>query len=305
MRRMGLIVCALVTGGALVTYEGVASAAETPHGARWFVDVSGGTDAGCETERTHFEHEVGLACAAMGTCQVVDEPQNAELRATLLCTSPASPWRLELRTVEGTLVSSSELEGAREDRLREAAMEIARDQAPERTLAAASLRDTLGEGDKVTRPWTPPKFSLAFGAAGALGGIERTSAGAHAVLGMEAARHAHFTLGLTGLMGGSGSESARHLRAGLGVAFGAPFSDSIVGVLFEGGVAVLSSYQTETGVRSATAQTLGGAYGQGGVVFAIPLRGIRPYIAFNGGLYAQPRATPFGSADAGLAFPLF
>lgn len=303
MRRIRLIVCASI--GALVTYGGIASAADAPHGARWYVDVSGQSDAGCVTERAHFEHEVGLACAAMGTCHVVDEPSHAELRATIVCTSPASPWRLELRTVEGTLVSSSELEGAREDRLREAAMEIARDQAPERTLAAASLRDTLGEGDKVQKPWTPPKMSLAFGAAGAVGGIERASGGARALLGVEAARHAHFTFGVTGLVGGTGSESARHFRSGIGVAFGAPFSDSIVGVTFEGGVALLQSYQTQTGVRSTTAKTLGGAYGQGGVVFEYPRRDIRPYIAINAGLYAQPRATPYASVDAGLAFPLF
>jgi hypothetical protein len=305
MRWFGLIECAVI--GALVMYGGDAIAADRAPGARWVIDVSGQRDAGCTStnELTSFEHEVALACAAMGTCQVVDDARNAELRATLICSSREEPWRLELRTVEGTLVSSTELEGAREDRLREAAMEIARDQAPERTLAAASLRNTLGEGDKVKKPWKPPSMSLAFGAAGAVGGIERTSGGARALLGVEAAHNAHFTLGMTALLGGSGTEAARHLRTGLGVAFGAPFSTSLIGVVFEGGIALMQSYQTETGVRSGKAETLGGAYGQGGVVFALPLREIRPYVAFIGGVYAEPRATPYASADAGLAFPLF
>lgn len=303
MRRSGLIVCAVL--GALVMYEGDAGAADQTHGARWFVEVSGREDAGCTTERATFEREVGLACAAMGTCQVVEDARHAELRAALLCPSRDEPWRLELRTVEGTLVSSTELAGAPDDRLREAAMEVARDQAPERTLAAASLRDTLGEGDKLKKPWKPPSMSLAFGGAGALGGPERTSGGARALLGVQAAHNAHFTLGMTGLMGGSGADSARHLRTGLGFAFGAPFTGSIIGVVVEGGVAVLQSYQTETGVRSISAQTLAGAYGQGGFVFALPLREIRPYFACSGGLYAEPRATVYASADAGLAFPLF
>src|SRR5688500_9941438 len=303
MRRMGLIVCAAI--GALAAFEDVAHAADSSHGARWVVDVNGNRDGGCTTERSAFEHEVGLACAATGTCHVVDDAQQAELRATLSCPSRNEPWTLELRTVEGTLVSSTELSGARDDRLREAAMEIARDQAPERTLAAASLRDTLGEGDKIKKPWKPPSMSLAFGAAGALGGIERTSGGARALLGIEAARNAHFTFGMTGLMGGSGAESARHLRTGLGFAFGAPFTGSILGVVVEGGIAVLQSYQTETGVRSVNAQTLAGPYGQGGFVFALPIREIRPYFAFIGGVYAEPRATAYAAADAGLAFPLF
>jgi hypothetical protein len=303
MRWSGLIACAVL--GALVTRGNDANAADPAHGARWYVDVSGRDDGGCTAERATFEREIRLACGAMGTCHVVDDARNAELRATLVCPSRVEPWRLELRTVEGMLVSSTELAGATDDRLREAAMEVARDQAPERTLAAASLRDTLGEGDKLKKPWTPPSMSLAFGGAGAVGGVERLSGGARALLGVEAARNAHFTLGMTALMGGSGSESARHLRSGLGFAFGAPFSGSILGVVVEGGVAVLQSYRTETGVRSVNAQTLAGAYGQGGFVFALPLREIRPYFAFIGGMYAEPRATPYAAADAGLAFPLF
>lgn len=304
MRWSGLIGRAAIGALATFGFVGNASAGGATHGARWFVEVSGDRDAGCTSESA-LSHEVGLACAAMGTCHVVADPRSAELRATLICRSGDAPWRLELHTVEGAHVSSMELVGERDDRVREAAMEIARDQAPERSLAAESLRNTLGEGDKVQKPWKPPSMSLAFGAAGALGGIERTSGGARALLGVEAARHAHFTLGVTGLMGGSGSESARHLRTGLGVAFGAPFSDSIFGVVVEGGVAVLQSYQTETGVRSTTAQTLGGAYGQGGFVLALPLREIRPYVALAAGAYAEPRATAYGSLDAGLAFPLF
>lgn len=304
MRWSGLIVCAAI--GALVTFGfvGDAIAADAAHGARWFVEVSGDREAGCTTG-VALQHEVVLACAAMGTCHVVDDPREAELRATLICRSGDAPWRLELHTVEGTHVSSTELAGARDDRLREAAMEIARDQAPERALAAESLRDTLGEGDKVMRPWKLPKMSLAIGAAGSAGGIDGTSGGGRALFGFQLARRANLTVGTTALMGGSGSESARHLRSGFGLAIGAPFDDSIIGVVVEGGLAVLNSYQTKTGVRTMHAETLLGGYGQGGVVLAIPQRFVRPYVAFMGGVYTEPRATVFATADAGVAFSLF
>lgn len=304
MRWSGLIGCAVA--GALATYVGDANAADHAplHGVKWIVDVSGERDGGCTTERASFGHEVGLACAAMGTCQVVDDPGRAELRATLLCPS-RDQWTLELRTVEGALVSTTDLVGARDDRLREAAMEVARDQAPERTLAAASLRDTLGEGDKIAKPWKPPPLSLAIAGVGSVGGVERTSAGARALVGIGMVSNARFTVGATGLMGGSGANASRHFRGGLGFAFGAPFEASFVGALLEGGVDVSQSYETNTGLRTLTANTHGGAYGQGSFVVAIPLRSIRPYIAFTGGAYSEPRATFYGSADAGLAVPIF
>jgi hypothetical protein len=303
MRRSGLIVCAAI--GALATYGRDASAADHAHGARWIVGATGSVEAGCVSEREAFEHEVGLACAAMGTCQIVADAGAAELRAMLVCPSRDEPWRLELRTVEGRLVSSTELAGDRDDRLREAAMEVARDQAPERTLAAESLRNTLGEGDKIKKPWKPPPMSLAFGGAGSAASKSGLSGGARAVLGVQIANGAHATLGLTGLMGGRGAEAIRHLRSGVGLAFGAPFDGSIFGFVLEGGVAMLHSYQTETGQRSTKAETITGAYGQGGLVLALPIREIRPYVAVVAGLYAEPRATPFASADAGFAFPLF
>ena len=66
MRRSGLIVCALVGAGTLVTYERAASAAEHAHGARWVVDVRGERDGGCMTERAAFEHEVEAGCKSDG-----------------------------------------------------------------------------------------------------------------------------------------------------------------------------------------------------------------------------------------------
>lgn len=301
MRRSGLIVCAVF--GALVAFGREAKAADHAHGARWVVDVRADRDAACASERASFEREVGLACAAMGTCQVVDDAKNAELRATLVCTSQDA-WRLELHTVEGMLVSSTDLDGPREDRLREAAMEVARDQAPERTLAAASLRNTLGEGDKVKKPWKMPKMVFAFAGTGSAGGIERYAGGVRGLFGLQIAKSAHVTLGMAGLMGGRDSEAARHFRTGLGMSLGAPFDGSIVGLVFEGGLAIQETYETDTGMRSTKPVGKSGAYGQAGFVLALPFREVRPYAAIVGGAQSELKSVVYASADIGIAFPL-
>lgn len=301
MRRMGLIGCAVI--GALVVTADAAHAAEGDRGARWFVDSMGG----CTNDRGAFEREVTLACAAVGTCHVVGDPRAAELRATLRCFGRDEPWTLELRTVEGTLVSTTDLAGAPSDRMREAAIEIARDQAPERTLAAASLQNTLGDGDRVSpKKWRMPTVSLAVGAAGGLGTPEGFSGGGRGLLAIAVASGAHLTLGMTGLMGGSAGNQARHFRGGVGVAFGAPFDGSVFGIMLEGGLDVGQSYLLpNVGYRSNSAQTRLGPYGQGAIVLAVPLRGVRPYLALAGGAYSAPTTTPYATADIGLAFPLF
>lgn len=282
-----------------------AQAAERDRGAKWLVEVDG---PACATERATLEREVTLACEAVGgTCHVVDSARDAELRATLHCAHADEPWIIELRTVEGVLVSKTDLGGAPADRMREAAMEVARDQAPERLLAADSLRDTLSDSDRATNSgWKMPHTSLALGATGAMGGIESTSGGLRALAGMFVGAGTHATLGVTGLMGGSGRSSARHLRTGLGISWGAPFDGSVLGCAVEGGVDVGQSYQTGfSGVTSTEAKTRAGAYGQGTLFLQIPLRGIRPYAATTLAVIASQRVWGVASADVGVAFPLF
>lgn len=283
-----------------------AAGAERDGGARWIVDVEG---RACAAERSALEREVTLACEAVGgTCQVVASPRDAELTATVHCARHDEPWVLELRTVEGMLVSRTALEGAAADRMREAAMEVARDQAPERLLAADSLRDTLTDGDRGSSAggFKLPRTSLALGATAAAGGIEGTSGGVHALAGMFLGAGTHATLGVTGLMGGSGRSSARHVRTGLGLSWGAPFDGSIAGCAIEGGVDVGQTYQTAfTGITSVEATTRAGAYGQGTVFLQIPLRGLRPYAAATAGVIASQRVWAVASADLGVAFPLF
>jgi len=306
---MGLLVCAAiaVAGASIATERDACAAdAERPrdHGARWVVEVRGPADASCMTERATFEREITLACAAVGTCHLVDDRRDAELFAILRCEGRAEPWTLEVRTVEGSLVSSMELTGANEDRLREAAIEVARDQAPERTLAAASLRDTLGDGERARKNWKAPTMAFALGGLAMAGGPEQFSGGGRGTLGLKVANSTHLTLGLAGVAGGSGPLQARHGRGGLGLAFGAPFDGSIFGMMLEGGVDVSQSYDTGMGYRTATPQTRAGAYGMGSVFVALPLFAVHPYLAFDAGAFSQPKTTIFAAAELGIAFPL-
>src|SRR4051794_29266529 len=101
--------------------------------ARWYVETNG---AGCEGERTAFEREIRLACDAVGSsCTVVATPAEADLRAVLDCSEAGASdaWSLVTRMSGGTMLSTVELSGARSDRLREAAVEVARDPTPLRS----------------------------------------------------------------------------------------------------------------------------------------------------------------------------
>ena len=90
--------------------------------ARWYVELIG---ARCPSHRQDFEHEIALACGAVGgTCRSVSTPGEAEFRAILDCSGSAESWTLETRTVEGTLIDRIDLAGAPADRLREAAVEV-------------------------------------------------------------------------------------------------------------------------------------------------------------------------------------
>lgn len=299
-------VIAVAIAIAATTSSRDARAVDRDRGAKWLVEVDG---PGCASERATFEREVTLACDAVdGTCHVVQSPRDAELRATLHCPAADQPWSLELRTVEGVLVSRTELAGTPSDRLREAAIEVARDQAPERLLAADSLRDTLSDGDRgAGSGFEMPPTSIAASATGALGGIESTSGGLRGLAGLSVGSGTNLTLGFTGLMGGSGLTAARHVRTGLGLAWGAPFDRSIVGAAVEGGVDVGQSYQIApvTGVTSTEPKTRTGVYGQGTVFLQIPFRVVRPYVGVTVAAIASQTVWAVASADLGLAISVF
>lgn len=282
------------------------------HGAKWVIEVDG---AACRDHKAIFEREIALACEAMGTCRVVPR-SDAELEAVLHCDDDAgargssSTWRLQTRTVEGTNLMSLDLSGSTPgDRMREAAIEIARDAAPERTLAAESLRNTFTDADKlkITPPSPPPKLVVSL--SGLTSAREREAAGfgarASAGYRVHPAMHLMFSvLGSGG--GGTGIGAFRRVRSGVGAAFGAPYSDHWVGVAFDTGIDGTEHYATRYTATdlTMTARTEMAAYLQQTITVQAPLKYVRPYLAGSIALLSTaPIVT--ASADLGISVPIF
>lgn len=281
------------------------------HGAKWVIEVEG---AACRDHKAIFEREIALACEAMGTCRVVPR-SDAELEAVLHCADGSangsgSAWRLQTRTVEGTNLMSLDLIGSTPgDRMREAAIEIARDAAPERTLAAESLRNTFTDADKlkIKPPSPPPKLVVSL--SGLTSAREREAAGfgarASAGYHIHPAMHLMFSvLGSGG--GGTGVGAFRRVRSGVGAAFGAPYADHWVGVAFDTGIDGTEHYATRYTATdlTMTARTEMAAYLQQTITVQAPLKYVRPYLAGSIALLSTaPIVT--ASADLGISVPIF
>jgi hypothetical protein len=285
--------------------EAADARAEPGQGARWVVEVDG---SACVKQRAGFERELMLACEAMATCHVTSR-RDAELEATLRCLDDGS-WWLETRTVEGTTLTSVALSGATpEDRLREAAVEIARDVAPERALAAETLRHTLvPDGDYVPRPKaaTTPKLAVLVGGIANASRGEATTAGARAGLGYRVTTRSHLTWSIAGALGGGPTlEQLRRLRTGVGLGWGAPFTAVPIGVAVEAGIAATQRYVVvdhgaDTVYQALTSTT---GYAQASLFAQVPLRSVRPYAAGTMALLTDGLITAGG--EVGMTFPLF
>ena len=277
-------------------------------GATWAVDLVGES---CQSERAAFEREITLACDAVGsTCRVAPSVKDAELRAVLDC-SNESGWSLETRTSTGTLIDRVDLGGPNDDRLREAAVEIARDAAPERALAVEALRSSLPNEAPAAQVPHRDRFALALGAratGSSAGGP--AAGGAHVVLAYALGRVTHATLGVAGEAGGSEQHASRAVRGGVGLAFGAPFDTmSVFGLGLELGVGAMERYEA-VGVAADGNPQLGivskvAAHAQTSLMVQWPRDGIRPYASLVGALTTDGDARFFGSGEAGVVFPLF
>jgi hypothetical protein len=297
MRTLGRIVGLGIAAVALVA----PARARAGSGAAWWVEAAGA----CEGQRGALAHELLLACEAFGgTCHVARTRDEAELVARLECESNDAPWTLETRTVQGTFLGRLDLDGAREDRLREAAVEVARDVAPERTLVAAALRDTLPDADADAAPKPKPanaSVTMAVGARGSMPIEGSATGGGGAVLGLGVTGKVHVTVSIAGELGGTGYDATRTVQGGAGFAVGAPFDRaSIVGARFELGMRSRESYTlTNSGAASVDTQTL--LYPLAGVYVQWPGSWIRPY-AGQTFLVGAPFTL---SAELGVSVDLF
>jgi hypothetical protein len=278
--------------------------ADAGSGAAWWVDAG----EACGGRRTALSREIMLACEAVGsTCHVATTRAQAELVALLDCASEDGPWTLETRTVEGVLLGRVALEGVGDDRLREAAVEIARDQAPELTLVAEALRDTMpasaAEHPPTTPPYPGPLLVFALAPRGSLMGKGVPTAGGSAMLGVElsGALFGTATFALEG--GGTGIQQVRVGQGGLGLSYGAPFSKtSYLGTRFELGARGRQTYTgatTNYNLLKATDSYDG--YGAATVCAQYPGAWIRPFAGLSL-VVGDPFA---GSAEVGVVVDLF
>jgi hypothetical protein len=278
--------------------------ADRAHAAEWIIDVEGD---GCDAHRATFEREVALACGAVGTCRLAPTLQNAELRATLVCKDPGDPSLLKTATVEGADLGSVELAGAPQDRVREAAVEIARDAAPERTLATQTLRNSLATADRPAPlvPVTPsPRFSIGMGATGAVE-YARATAGARLLGALRVSSTAYTTLSVAGALGGTEESAVRRLRGGPGIGLGAPFIPTkVVGIMAEIGADVMQSYPDSWGSKVLSPQTRTAGYGQTTVFLQVPNNKFRPYGALSMTLFTVQPIIAAG-LELGLTLPVF
>jgi hypothetical protein len=276
-------------------------------GAKWLVATKG---EGCASRRHALEEEIALACTAIGgSCRLVDKDGDAELVALLDCTG--SRWQLVTRTVEGARLSQTDLEGDEPDRVRQAAMEVARDAAPEHVLAARALENTL-QKDHVAAPPTADtaRFGVALGGRVFRGAMEDTGYGGRFLGGYRISSAFAITLGAAAEVGGSGVTSFRLFRGGPGAVIGAPFGGGTeggalrhFGIAVEAGWAMQQSYVPVTRFDEILRPlTRNRAYGQATLFAQTNLRGLRGFAGLTVMLLDQGGADAAGAFDIGAAF---
>lgn len=282
----------VVVAGAFVLLFAREASADGTATARWYVETSGPS---CEAQRSAFEREIQLACDAVGrSCAVVTTPTAASLRAVLECSGTNDAWTLVTRTAGGTVLATLDLSGPNDDRLREAAVEVARDATPERSLAIETLRFSIsGEQPQPPVSRTPQTLGLAVGGAVSSGTNAKLPAmvGARLLGGLEVARSMRATLGLAAEAGGTGLGAARAVRGGVGLALGAPFDpEAPLGFAVEGGLSAISAYPPPVMSDSRTLPpvTSAGVYGQGTLIIQWPARLLRPFAALSAGVVSEP-----------------
>lgn len=283
-------------------------AREASASAQWYVETIG---AACQDERAAFEREITLACNAVGgTCGVATSPAKAELRAVIDCSGLPTDdsWTLITRTIEGRVLGTLDLSGPQGDRLREAAVEVARDVAPEQALATDTLRFSLTKEEPVRPANQAERFALAVGGriTSQSEHVQPPSGGLHLLGGLALAKSVRATLGVIGDAGGSGSDAMRAIRGGPGIAFGAPFDAAApMGFAVEGGAAATTTYGAPL-VSSArlSTRTVTAAYCQGTVTAQWPRDGVRPYAALSAAALSDGLHI-VASGELGLAVALF
>ncbi len=283
-----------------------ATARAAPAATSWLVTTKGPT---CERRAHALAEEVRFACAAIGgSCRVVDEARDAELSATLDCTGPT--WRLVTHTSEGARLGEIELEGEETDRLRQAAMEVARDAAPDHVLAARALENTLQKDRVAVPPPAHERFGIALAGRLFRGHPGATGVGARMLVGVRLGPVFAVTLGGAAEMGGgNAAEGYRFGRGGAGVVVGAPFGGGTHGgALRYLGLGVEAGWSLHQRLTRTTAQPVytpslsDAPYAQATLFAQTSLRGLRAFAGITAILVDQGGSNAAGALDVGATF---
>ncbi len=294
----------IAAGLTLVTAHASAAPART----HWVVESEG---KGCDAERESFEWELALACGAIGSCEISRTRREADHRATVVCDGHEAA-RVRTATSSGIVLTTVELGGDDNDRVRRAAIDIAHDPPlSEEQVITQTLRE-LSEHEVDSRSPEPvaKKSSFAFGGGGvAMVAPEEDLSGGGRLFAAFALRQSlHLTLGVLGAAGGSGRSSVRHLRMGGGVGVGAPFvASSVVGFGAELGAALRQAYEQTSSTRRLEilqAESRAAIFGSTSIFFQVPNLAVRPYGALSLSAFAAMPVLA-GGVELGLMVPVF
>jgi hypothetical protein len=284
----------------------------------WSVEVEAaeGSEPICNRER--LVREVELACDALGKTCVVAE-QNATRHAILRC---ARAWLIEARDVAGALLWTMPIDGEG-DRIRQAAMWIARDSSEARLAAALpehAIQDDATPARAPEMPPVPPPAPAAvatsspalqrpggvFAAAraGLAGAAFRPTFGgriaaALALLSPDLALDV--SLAAAGTLAGSTTDAYTSARIGGGVAYGAPWATARWGVSVEGGAVALIDESAQGPWLSANRSAVS-PYGELAVTTQwYAASAVRPFVTLSGSYQQAPSLGGLPSAT----FPSF
>jgi hypothetical protein len=256
-----------------------------------------------------FARHVELACDAMGgECEVATSEGVATERASLSCDAHA-PWTLRIEGSEGGETLVVTLEGDREQRLRKAAMRIARARFEELPATPAPAREQAPASESPVQPSIPttfhwpspqelppdvpePKLVPNRGgiALSSFLGVTNGRYGAGAA-GMRAALafplphgfywgpgFSYVVLGEEGKYWGVRDQDGEAYLAGATVGWGAPFDHRWAGFTLDVGGGVTASTQAWGPKAAAT------AYGRAAFTLQIPIKSspIRPTFTVAG-----------------------
>jgi hypothetical protein len=288
----------------------------------------------CAHEASAFAREIELACDAAGRCRVSPTEADATHRAVLICES-TERWILRAES-GGRTEFTLALTGEREERLRKAAMWMARTEddsesledrpaqvpavvKPSRTTvtvtrapeahreADAASKEEAEKGDKSPKKRSGLDLSVTFGIANAR--YADSYRGLHGALlfdvgpvriGPAASVNQMFRDGSAGTAG-ERFHAADIQTAGARVGIGAPFTDAVVGVWAEGGILWGERSSTE----AAPGLEIMNPFARAEVVLQAPFDfPVRPYI-YGGGMQTFGRleeSMQSAMAGAGLAW---